>query len=49
MHCQIETREELIAKNGNYVFCLKQNHKSLNENMSYYFESTGGSGKEFEE
>ncbi|GHU13796.1 ISAs1 family transposase [Alphaproteobacteria bacterium] len=39
MHCQKETCKKIVAKKGNYVFGLKENHKNFYDDIRHYFES----------
>lgn len=38
MHCQKETCRKITAKHGDYVFGLKENQKTLYEDVEYFFE-----------
>ena len=38
MHCQRETCKKVIKKHGNYVFGLKENQKTLYDDVALYFE-----------
>ena len=40
MHCQRETCERIVNRGGKYIFGLKENQKSLYENVSLYFQDT---------
>ncbi len=40
MHCQKETCKKIIEKEGNYVFGLKENQKSLYKDVELYFQSS---------
>ena len=40
MHCQKETCAKIIEKQGNYVFGLKENQKTMYENIDLYFQSS---------
>lgn len=39
LHCQRETCAKIIEKQGNYVFGLKENQKTLHDNIELYFKS----------
>lgn len=39
LHCQKETCAKIIEKKGNYVFGLKENQKTLHDNIELYFKS----------
>lgn len=39
LHCQKETCRKIIKKEGNYVFGLKENQKTLYNNIELYFKS----------
>ena len=39
LHCQKETCAKIIEKKGNYVFGLKENQKTLYDNIELYFKS----------
>ncbi len=38
LHCQKETCAKIIKKQGNYVFRLKENQKTLHDNIELYFK-----------
>ena len=38
MHCQKETCKKIIAKHGNYVFGLKENQKTLHDDVKFFFD-----------
>lgn len=38
LHCQKETCAKIIKKQGNYVFGLKENQKTLHDNIELYFK-----------
>ena len=40
MHCQKETCKKIIEKEGDYVFGLKENQKSLYKDVELYFQSS---------
>ena len=40
MHCQKETCERIIEKQGDYVFGLKENQKTLYKDIELYFQSS---------
>lgn len=39
LHCQKETCKKIIKKEGNYVFGLKENQKTLYKDIELYFKS----------
>lgn len=39
LHCQKETCAKIIEKQGNYVFGLEKNQKTLYDNIELYFKS----------
>jgi len=38
LHCQKETCAKIIKKQGNYIFGLKENQKTLHDNIKLYFK-----------
>jgi predicted transposase YbfD/YdcC len=38
MHCQKETCREIVKRGGHYVFGLKENHKTLFDDVALFFE-----------
>lgn len=45
MHCQTETCKKIVDKGGDYLFGLKENQKTLHDDVALYFQSIPDNAK----